>query len=275
MYVEGSEYARERTEGCVNMENKIKGFLKSRNVDEYIKNNIGYICQSGSYITGTNNEDSDLDFRGIVLPDEDHILGLKQFTHLKLAEGEKNINLSGDMDLELFSLRAFVDQLYKGHVTPIEMLFLEDRFIYLMDDRLKIIRDNKDLFLSKSVVFHYLSMNKQFEKRIDIPVGNIRNPLSVDRIVKYGYETKNASKAIMYLRIMNHFLKSGELVFYRDDKDELKSIKEGNISLDKIINEINYLRLETESLLEDSLLPKVPDFTEVNGLYKDLIKQYI
>lgn len=250
-------------------------FLKNKNVEDVIYNNLGYICQSGSHIFGTNNEDSDLDYRGIVLPNEDYIIGLKEFNHLKLVEGEGNLNLSDDLDVELFSLKKFIMDLYKGHGIAFEMLFVNDNFIKFTDDRLKPIFNKKELFLSKSFAFHYLSMNNQFERRIDIKVGNIKNPLSIDRIEKYGYETKNASKAIQHLRLLNDFLNTGELNFYREDREELKSIKRGEFSLEDIKYEINTRRPEIESLIENSNMERKPDFIKINELYKELVKQFI
>jgi hypothetical protein len=254
---------------------KVNDFLNIKNVEEDIINGIGYVCQGGSHIFGTNNENSDMDLRGVILPVEDYVLGLKEFDHLKFSEGSNNINLKDDMDVEFFSFKHFIKGLYNGHGIPLEMFFVDEKFILSKDNRLKDLFENKDLFISKSIAFHYLAMNKQFEYKIDIPVGNIRNPLSIERIEKYGYETKNASKAVQHLRVVLHLLLKNELNFYREDRTELLNIKEGKVDLKLVKEEIEVTRKEIESLLKTSILPKKPDFEKVNFLYKKIIKELI
>lgn len=257
------------------MINKVKEFLTGRNIESDVINNIGYLCQGGSHIFGTNNIDSDLDLRGIILPTEDHIIGLKKFDHLKLAEGQNSINLQGDMDVEFYSIPHFIDSLYNGHGIPAEMLFVNDLFKYHVSDELKVLFDNKDIFLSKSLAFNFLAMNKQFEYRIDIPVGNIKNPLSIKRIETHGFESKNASKAIQHLRLVKELALSSTLNFYREDRAYLLDVKHGNVELDLIKKEIKELKIEIEELLELSKLPRYPDFEKVNSLHKDLIRKFI
>ena len=262
-------------EGEMKMYKKVQNFLKEREVPKDIYENIGYMCHAGSNIFGTNNKDSDVDLRGIVIPTEDYILGLKEFEHLKKAEGEGNINLSNDLDIELYSLKKVMLEALGGHCIPFEMLFLSNEMKIHQDDKLKKLFDNKEIFLSKKFVKHYLAMNKQFEYKIEITKEKLKNPLSINRIEKFGFETKNASKAIQHFYLLKEFLDTNEIIFYQKEREHLLNVKEGKVSLDLIKKEINELKIEVEGKLKNSTMQEKPKFEDVNQLYKDIISGLI
>jgi predicted nucleotidyltransferase len=254
---------------------KVEKFLEKREVSKDIYENIGFLCEAGSNIFGTNNKDSDIDLRGIVIPQEDYIIGLKEFKHLKKAEGEGSINLSEDLDIELYSLKNFILEAYEGHCIPFEMLFLPDGKIIHQDDRLNKLFNEKDIFLSKKFIKHYLAMNKQFEYKIEITAEKLKNPLSINRVVQFGFETKNASKAIQHFYLLNEFFDTNQVTFYRKEREHLLNIKEGRVSLDLIKQEIKELRNEVEDKLKMSKMQEKPKFEDVNKLYKDIISELI
>lgn len=79
----------------------------------------------GSHLYGTNNENSDLDFKAIYLPTaRDIVLHTYEKTKVitrQKKEGERNTK--DDIDIEIFSLDRFLDQLMEGQTWALDMLF--------------------------------------------------------------------------------------------------------------------------------------------------------
>ena len=84
---------------------------------------------------------------------------------------------------------------------------------------------------------------------------------------KYQYDVKNASHLIRLLRMGSEFLATGKLQVYRDaDAEELKHIKRGGWTLDRVKNEAETLFAEVEASRARSPLPPTPDHAAANEL---------
>lgn len=257
------------------MLNEINNFLLEKQGVNNLFEDIIYICQAGSHTSGTNDETSDYDFRGIVLLNEDYRFGLKKFEHVKLTSGKKGINLYQDLDLELFSVEKFIETIYLGHFIPAEMLFVEEDFILLKNDWFEKIYKQREIFLSQKINFHYMSYIKGCIKRIFLPIDNVKKEDKKLRILNYGYETKEAMKAIQLLRLTNEFLKTHNLNIYRKDKTELLSIKQGKFTKNQVKSEIDDLLLLNKELEKTTTLPKNCHFQKVNDFLKNFNKEII
>lgn len=97
----------------------------------------------GSYAYGTNNENSDIDVRGICLNSRDDLLaGSVSDEHF-----EQVVNVA--TDTTVYSLNKIINLLANVNPNTIEMLGLdEDQYIYLSEEG-KMLVDNAHLFLSK------------------------------------------------------------------------------------------------------------------------------
>lgn len=111
----------------------------------------------GSHLYGTNNENSDLDFKAIYLPEaRDIVLHTYEKTKVitrQKKEGERNTK--DDTDIEIFSLDRFLDQLMEGQTWALDMLFApweeegncsEEGFEIMLK-----IWANKDRLLTKNI----------------------------------------------------------------------------------------------------------------------------
>lgn len=111
----------------------------------------------GSHLYGTSTPESDLDLKGIYLPEAKEILLGNQgrtFTQSRpKQEGERN--KKDDIDIEIFSLDRFLELLIDGQTVALDMLFAPDEAYLFINSEgqfiMDFIRDNRKEFLNKNV----------------------------------------------------------------------------------------------------------------------------
>lgn len=94
---------------------------------------------SGSHAYGTNNENSDVDERGIFVLPEDYIFGTKYFEQ---SSDEKN-------DITFFELKRFLELLEKNNANILEILNIPSDCVLYKHPAFDYILENKDKFLTK------------------------------------------------------------------------------------------------------------------------------
>lgn len=92
-------------------------------------------------------------------------------------------------------------------------------------------------------------------------------------VTRYGYDCKNAAHLIRLLRMGNEFLSTGELKVFRHDAEELKVIKTGGWSLEKVKTEAQRLFEEAKELYSTTKLPDEPNRDQAENLLIDLIEE--
>ena len=148
---------------------EIKNKINSPEYDflrkEPLKNNIILLGLGGSYAYGTNNENSDLDIRGIATHNAEDILTRKGF--------EQVVNEA--TDTTIYSLEKIVNLLSNCNPNTIEILGLEPwQYLYTGYIGQELIK-NKDMFLSKRVVRSFGGYaTAQLEKHILASIENAR-----------------------------------------------------------------------------------------------------
>lgn len=128
---------------------EIKNKINSLEYDflrkEPLKNNIILLGLGGSYAYGTNNENSDLDIRGVAIHNAEDILTRKGF--------EQVVNEA--TDTTIYSLKKIVNLLSNCNPNTIEILGLEPwQYLYTSYIGQELIK-NKDMFLSKRAVHSF------------------------------------------------------------------------------------------------------------------------
>lgn len=93
----------------------------------------------GSYAYGTNNENSDIDFRGITLNLPSDLLGLTQFEQYEDA----------DTDTVIYAFNKIIRLLLECNPNTIELLGLDEEQYLIKTALGQELLDHKDLFLTK------------------------------------------------------------------------------------------------------------------------------
>lgn len=102
-------------------------------------NRIILMGLGGSYAYGTNNEDSDIDFRGVTLNLPSDLLGLTEFEQYEDAH----------TDTVIYSFNKMIKLLLECNPNIIELLGLDDSQYLIKTELGQILLDNRHLFLSK------------------------------------------------------------------------------------------------------------------------------
>jgi hypothetical protein len=199
---------------------------------------------------------------------------LESFEFSKITEGEDGINLKDDYEIELFSLKKFFDGLVDGNPIEMEMLFVPESVMIKKEDILNELFERKYEFISKNFIHRYLLMNEEFINKIDNIPSNLKNPLSKKRIENFGFETKNASKALQHLYLLDEFFETNEFILFRKEREKLLNIKDGKYKKCEILEEINFLTKKIEEKKDFFQIPIKPDYNSVNGIYLNAVKNY-
>ena len=108
-------------------------------------NRIILMGLGGSYAYGTNNENSDIDFRGITLNLPSDLLGLTQFEQYEDEE----------TDTVIYSFNKIVKLLLECNPNTLELLGLDEEQYLIKTVLGQELLDHKDLFLSKRAAKSY------------------------------------------------------------------------------------------------------------------------
>lgn len=107
--------------------------------------NIVLLGLGGSYAYGTNNEDSDVDIRGVATHSAEDILTRKGFEQV----------VNEETDTTIYSLEKIVNLLSNCNPNTIEILGLEPWQYFYVTDIGQALIDNRDMFLSKRAIHSF------------------------------------------------------------------------------------------------------------------------
>lgn len=101
-----------------------------------------------------------------------------------------------------------------------------------------------------------------------------RNKDRADLESKYGFDSKHGMHLIRLLRMCVEILKGQGVNVRRPDAAELLSIRNGDWSYDKLIDESDKLNAEIAACFDTSPLPALPDVVTLNRLCVDLTEEF-
>lgn len=120
--------------------------------NKYLKENIILLVLGGSMAYGTNNENSDIDIRGITLDLPQDILGLGSVRDDTTRTTRFKQFTDTNTDTVVYSLTRFIELAEKGNPNILEILGVrEEDILYINEFGRKLI-NNKELFLSKRII---------------------------------------------------------------------------------------------------------------------------
>ncbi len=133
----------------MSINNIIKNFEEEKNCK------VVYITLFGSKLFGTDNPNSDTDYKGIFIPNREDVLLKRDIEHYNFNSNNENTkNGKDDIDLQLFSIYKFFSLLKKGETGAIDILFSmfrEDTQVYNDKAFTSVIMENYKKFYSKNL----------------------------------------------------------------------------------------------------------------------------
>jgi hypothetical protein len=149
----------------------------------------------GSHLYGTNTPESDMDFKGIYLPEpREIILGTyKKTIQIKRAKKECERNTKDDVDLEIFSLDRFLELLTEGQTVALDMVFAPDENCTFNYENINIWRAIK------------LHRHELLTKNVNAFVGYARQ-----QAAKYGIKGSRMDALKRVMALLDHCYENGE-----------------------------------------------------------------
>lgn len=222
-----------------------KKAVESKNYD-FLHNNedlkqIIYLVASGSHGYGTSNENSDLDLRGVLIETDKYLYGVNSY------EQFENI----DTDTVIYGFKKFISLCIKANPNALELLGVDDNEIVICDERGSILREKRELFLTKRVI-------KSFGNYALAQLKRLQNALARDT---YPQEEKEAHILNTLNSQMNHF-SNGYSKF-------------GQNGIKLYIDNSNKSEMDKE-IYCDILLKNYPlrDFVNINSELTNIIRTY-
>lgn len=196
---------------------------------------------AGSYSYGTNNENSDIDVRGITLNQKSDLIGLTTFEQYT----------DNHTDTVIYSLNKIVSLLVNCNPNTIELLGLNPEHYLYLSDLGKELLDNKKIFLSKRAI-------QSFGGYADAQLRRLQNALARD---SYPQSEKE-----------NHIFNSIKNAMY-DIRSRYTSFENGSLRIyvDKAVNP----ELDTEIFI-DANLQHYPlrDYKNIWNEMHNIVKDY-
>jgi predicted nucleotidyltransferase len=115
------------------------------NTNEHLGKHVILLGLAGSYSYGTNNENSDIDVRGIALNSKSDLIGMTEFEQY----------VDDATDTTIYSFRKMVNLLLNCNPNTIELLGLKQEHYLFLNEIGQELLDNRELFLSKRAIHSF------------------------------------------------------------------------------------------------------------------------
>lgn len=228
--------------------------------------------KTGSHAYGTATEDSDLDFKGVIIPPPSYFLGLDSFTHYDKKGGSNFKNKAGDVDVTLMHINKFVLDCLAGTPNSLELLFLnEEDYVHLDQRGLELI-SIREQFLSKQVMKKFGGFAKsQTAKMKDLKSNGAAR---ADLVEKYGYDTKFYTHTIRLYIMAIEILTKHTLTVRMSNADYLLKLRNGFHTLEQALANIDMHERMLQAAYEQSTLRDTPDIEFVAKWLVDFNTRY-
>jgi len=230
---------------------------------------LGYVgsISHGTYIPSADpNSIDDKDIMGICIADERVYFGIKRFEQKEAKYKE--------WDSVVYEIGKFFRLLLKGNPNVLGLLWLNETNYIHISPAGKLILENRNLFVSKEAYFSFSGyahgqLHRMTHGACRGYMGEKRKKL----VEQYGYDCKNAAHLVRLLRMGIEFLTTGELRVFREDADELKDIKLGRWTLERVQSTADDLFKVAQEAFVRSKLPPKPDYEGAEKLLIGIIRE--
>ncbi len=230
--------------------------------------NVGISGYRGSFAHGTAGDViDDIDVGGVFIAPVENYFGLTHIEHVD------RVCVADKYDFCLYEIRKYFRLMLKSNPNVLSWLFLPENMYLDMAPWGRYIVKNRHIFMSKAMYKSYGGYAYGQLKRMTRPCTNqaFQGKKRRERFEKFGYDCKNAAHLIRLLRMGIEALTSGEIQVERNDAVELKEIKYGEWSLEKVGSEAERLQKLLDEAYVRSPLPPKPDFKKAEELLVEIL----
>jgi len=132
-----------------------------------------YYVLSGSHAYGLATEESDYDYRGVIIPPK-----IYYFSPFKNVEQIEEKNEKENWESVKYELQKFVKLAADNNPNILELLFVDEKFVKVITPEGRLLRKNRNLFLSAKCKFTYSGYAISQLKRIKTHKKWLLNPVT-------------------------------------------------------------------------------------------------
>lgn len=203
---------------------------------------------STAHGTGLDGHE-DRDEMGICIEPPETVMGLCTFEHYIFRTQPEGVRSGpGDLDLCVYSLRKFCHLASKGNPSVLMMLWLPE---YMTKTVLGVqLLQIRDAFVSREAGWRYLGY--LMSQRGGLTGEKTKKVSRPELVEKFGYDTKYAMHALRLglqgIEYLSH--RRVSIPVQEPDREYLRSVRRGEISLVKVIEDIDRIAAELRDLTE-------------------------
>lgn len=228
----------------------------------------------GSHLYGTETKDSDKDYVGIFIPDEDYVLGTKRVEQVEIRtnptdSGRRNTPL--DVDTVIYSLPKFIHLAAGNNPNILELLFVPEKNLVFTSKYYEELRNAAHLFVSKKAKHTFCGY--AYSQKQKLLYKNFEGGRKAT-VEKFGFETKFASHIPRLLAEGMQLLIEGRLTFPITNNRLVRDIKIGRHDLNYVLAKSDEMEQSIEDAYIASKVQHTPDVEAINKLQIKLLKEF-
>lgn len=244
------------------------------NEQDIALNNMIFKLRTGSVMYGTQTPNSDEDFSGIFIPNEEYILGQKHIEQVSLSQKRSKTirNKPGDIDYVLYALPKFIELAAANNPNILEFFYAPKHCILFMNTYAQELINARELFLSKKAYHTFKGYAYAQRQKLIIKKENMTGRTELAE--KFGYDTKFASHLVRLLMEALQILTEHMIQFPLPQNNLIRDIKIGKYTLEWVLKKSEEIESLVDLAYVKSDLQYTPNFEEINKLQITLLKSY-
>lgn len=209
----------------------------------------------GSHLYGLDTENSDKDYRGIFVPTaKEIILGSMKEHYDQSTSGQGIKNTKDDIDVNMFSLKRFINLACKGDIGAIDMVHAPSNMLIESSKEWEYIRTHRDKFYHVGMWGLSGYLKKQVAKS-----------------EKYFSNWKDLSHALRVGYQLLEIYQTGDLQFPLARRSSILACKLGERTFDNVREELKDLYERVKLAREEAKKNGMPEEPDVD-FWKDLLE---
>lgn len=239
-----------------------------------------YLTMMGSRAYGTENENSDYDFYGFIVPPVEivfpHRAGYIQgfgrtytpFEQYQVQHVEHP--RYGEIDLTIYNIVKYFHLVMMGNPNMVDSLFTTDESVVHSDKVGDMVKQGRHLFLSEKMYHTFKGMAYAHASRLK--GGNTKEGRK-ENLSKFGWDVKDGYHTIRILLQIKDVLSHGDLNLKKHSR-YLSQIREGHYPLSHVLSEFETIMKELEEVVsKGSAVPHSPDEKKIRRLLINCLEE--
>ena len=251
----------------------------------FIPQNVMYETIMGSFAYGVSSENSDRDIYGFCIPPKSnvfpHLAGeipgfgtpkdrFEQFQFHHIEDASAGAGQGIQYDLNIYGIVKYFSLCMDNNPNLIDSLFTPQDCVIHLTSIGNLVRENRQLFLHKGCWpkfkgYAYAQLHKMTTK----------NPIGKRKQIReeFGFDVKFAYHTVRLLLECEQILMHNDIDLRRD-REQLKSIRRGEMSESEIRDWANDKERQLEKLYLESSLPNAPDEQSIKQLLLNCLEEH-